>query len=333
MCIIAVKKAGVAAPTKELFENMWAGNPDGAGFMWAADNAVHIEKGFMTYEDFEKAYDRVAAKIDVTETPMVFHFRITTHGGTTPENTHPFPITDNLGVLRKLASKSSVAVAHNGILSIQPRQGISDTMEYVLTKLNLMRRINRKFPHDKHFQELIRADIGQSRLAFLCADGKIDLIGNFITDADTGLIFSNDSYKTSRYSCGWGYGYGATDWKKVCDVYELGGKVELDGNVLDEYGTFYVDKKGNVYGYDWDDDVILPCSRAKMYNDVKWNDKFVEYMPLSLEGSFEDIIDFETEYERCYWCGALKHKDELRVTEFGKLCDDCIEELEGRVLV
>ena len=31
MCIIVVKKAGIAAPSEEMVENMWNHNPDGAG--------------------------------------------------------------------------------------------------------------------------------------------------------------------------------------------------------------------------------------------------------------------------------------------------------------
>ena len=124
MCIIVVKKAGKAAPSDEMFENMWNHNPDGAGFMYTANGGVCIEKGFMEYKDFYKAYKRVEGKIDTVQTPMIFHFRITTHGGTSPENTHPFPVTDNLSVLRKLMCKTSLGVAHNGILSVQPRSGI-----------------------------------------------------------------------------------------------------------------------------------------------------------------------------------------------------------------
>lgn len=50
MCIIVVKKAGIAAPSEEMFENMWNHNPDGAGFMYTANGGVCIEKGFMEYK-------------------------------------------------------------------------------------------------------------------------------------------------------------------------------------------------------------------------------------------------------------------------------------------
>ena len=247
MCIIVVKKAGIAAPSDEMFENMWNHNPDGAGFMYAANGDVCIEKGFMEYKDFYKAYKRVEGKIDTVQTPMIFHFRITTHGGTSPENTHPFPVTDNLSMLRKLMCKTSLGVAHNGILSVQPRSGISDTMEYILTQLSTMKCINKHFPQDKYFRKLIENEIGSSRLAFLDMEGNISTVGDFVTDEQTGLMFSNTSYKTPKY---W------TPTKSVCDIFDLGGTVTLDGNKYSDYGEFYVDKKGNVYGYNWEDDML-----------------------------------------------------------------------------
>ena len=86
MCIIAAKPAGVKLPERDVFRTMWDGNSDGAGFMYVENGHVKIEKGFMKYKNFTKALDKVAGRLDLTKTPMVFHFRITTHGGTKPES-------------------------------------------------------------------------------------------------------------------------------------------------------------------------------------------------------------------------------------------------------
>ena len=118
MCIIAAKPAGVKLPERDVFRTMWDGNSDGAGFMYVENGHVKIEKGFMKYKNFTKALDKVAGRLDLTKTPMVFHFRITTHGGTKPENTHPFPITDNIGALKKHTMTTDVGVAHNGIIDL-----------------------------------------------------------------------------------------------------------------------------------------------------------------------------------------------------------------------
>ena len=127
MCIIAAKAAGIPMPNRERIKTMWDGNRDGAGLMYVENGQVRIEKGFMKYKDFTKVLDRLEKRLDLTATPVVMHFRITTHGGTKPENCHPFPITDNVGALKKLTITTDLGVAHNGIIPISPRKGISDT--------------------------------------------------------------------------------------------------------------------------------------------------------------------------------------------------------------
>src|SRR5690606_4790814 len=130
MCIIAIKPAGIKMPATETIENMWHNNPDGAGIMYAIGGTVHIEKGFMTLKDFKKALKRLEKTVNVTSTPIVLHFRITTHGGTSPGNCHPFPVTEKLPLLQMTKCKAPLAVAHNGIIDIKPSQkNISDTIE------------------------------------------------------------------------------------------------------------------------------------------------------------------------------------------------------------
>ena len=60
MCIIAAKAKGVAMPDDQTIENMWYGNSDGAGFMYAENGKVYIRKGFMEYSQFRKALDELA---------------------------------------------------------------------------------------------------------------------------------------------------------------------------------------------------------------------------------------------------------------------------------
>ena len=132
-------------------------------------------------------------------------------------------------------------------------------------------------------------------------------------------LFSNTSYKTPKY---W------TPTKSVCDIFDLGGTVTLDGNKYSDYGEFYVDKKGNVYGYNWEDDMLYPSERAELENGAKYDSKLAELMPYCMDISFEELLDYEDEYDRCYWCGEMKRKDKLEHTEIGMLCEDCMAELE-----
>ena len=70
-----------------MFEN----NPDGAGFMYAYQGNVFIEKGFMSYEEFKVGLDNLSQKYDISALPLVMHFRIATSGNVDGGTTHPFP--------------------------------------------------------------------------------------------------------------------------------------------------------------------------------------------------------------------------------------------------
>lgn len=277
MCIIAAKAKGVAMPDDQTIENMWYGNSDGAGFMYAENGKVYIRKGFMEYSQFRKALDELAATHDMTQLPLVMHFRITTHGGTKPANCHPFPITDSVGILSKLETKCRVGVAHNGVIDITPRKGISDTMEYIASQLAPLSRAVPEFYKNKHLIEMIYNATG-SRLAFLARDGSIYTVGDFIEDG--GMLYSNTSYRYSRswrdFNYSWlksdissreyescmddidgSYTYKTIMW--VTDGFLAG--VDSD-SMADE--MFAVDPANNVYVYDYDKDalVLMPGASA-----------------------------------------------------------------------
>ena len=109
MCIIAIKPAGITMPATTTIENMWYNNRDGAGFMYATGGTVHIEKGFMKLKSLKTALKRLETSIDVVNTPIVLHFRITTHGGTAAENCHPFPVSEKLPLLQINKNKKRTA--------------------------------------------------------------------------------------------------------------------------------------------------------------------------------------------------------------------------------
>ena len=197
MCIIAAKPAGKAMPTTETIRRMWYANRDGAGFMYAADGKVRIEKGFMKLSDFEAAIKRVGNDRDLTKTAVVLHFRITTHGGTCPANCHPFPVTRSIKNLQALTSSATMGVAHNGIIPNRPRFGISDTMEYIATQLAPLYSALPGFTHNDNALELIENAI-QSKMCLLSGDGEITTIGNFICDG--GILYSNTSYRGYQYT-------------------------------------------------------------------------------------------------------------------------------------
>lgn len=281
MCIIAISKAGVPFPTEDTIENMWYANPDGAGIMYTNDSGkVVIDKGYMTLKEFKARIEQLKEEIDVQKESVVLHFRIGTAGGNTPENTHPFPISKKVELLQSLYVQSDIGVVHNGIIHIdRPIQEISDTMEYIRSRLSYLYHRQKKFYKKDRCMSKIKAEI-TSKMAFLLPDRGVYTVGDFITEKD-GMIYSNTSYEDplpmyftlggrfGSYSCGYFdslYGEGFWDgdsasysvyYEELTPLDEGYYIVDHDtGNMYDcyELGYILVDASGNLYCMDYDEE-------------------------------------------------------------------------------
>ena len=196
MCIIAIKKKNQELPKEEIFQTMFKNNSDGAGFMYNYNGKVIIQKGYMTYEEFKAAFEKVKQKIDTYTTTIVFHFRIATHGSVSPALCHPFPLSHKIPMLKKLSSASRIGIVHNGIIPIKPRKGISDTMEYIASILSKREKQNPEFYKSKKIRKAILAEI-DSKMAFLDSAGNVYTVGEFIEDK--GILYSNSTYKERSF--------------------------------------------------------------------------------------------------------------------------------------
>ena len=128
MCVAVYKPAGVKMPDKATFQSCWDTNPDGAGFAYRSGGKIQICKGFMKFEKFWDAVKR----FENCSGEMFYHFRIATHGGICPENTHPFPVSSDIRALQGLTVSTDACIIHNGILPTTPEHpGISDTMQCI----------------------------------------------------------------------------------------------------------------------------------------------------------------------------------------------------------
>lgn len=286
MCIIAIKPAGIKMPATETIENMWYNNNDGAGIMYATGGTVHIEKGFMSLKAFKTALKRLEKTIDVVSTPMVLHFRITTHGGTSAGNTHPFPVTEKLPLLQMTKCKAPLAVAHNGIIDIKPsRKDISDTMEYIITQLAPLYQLKKDFYKQPAGKKLIYNFI-KSKMAFLDSTGRIETVGDFIT-GDDGILYSNTSYKAriiyhkwdiwDDYSLQW---YDPEHGEFMTWLTEDDGYIISKGSVLSA-DYYLTDRQGNLYQYDIEADVAIPIE-GTLYN----------HAGIPINGFKEDLAEY-----------------------------------------
>ena len=232
MCIIVVVPAGVNMPSDETLKECFRRNPDGAGFMWSDGKEVHIRKGFMKWDDFDKALN---AEFDAgrifTDSTVVMHFRITTSGKTQPKCCHPFPISSKKEDLQALSVDSRWGIAHNGVIhGRHTADGWSDTMDFVADVVAPLARMHPSFMYSEDAKELLGGAC-RSKLAIINHAGEYMLVGEF--NESDGVFYSNTSYIPLRYSY--------TSYNSVWDKWD------------DVYGDF-----------DWDDDWDKPWDEFEL---------------------------------------------------------------------
>lgn len=196
MCIIVYKPAGTDFPSWETLKNCFENNPDGAGYMFSDEHGVHLHKGFMKWDDFKRSLK--PHRKNGQQYPFVLHFRITTHGGTKPEMTQPFPLSDDVKTLKRLDSNCKVGVAHNGIIPMtSDAKKISDTALFIKDYLTLLIDRNPKYYKNPRIADMIE-ELINSKMCILSNDGHVELIGRG-WEEENGIYYSNTSYNPSYY--------------------------------------------------------------------------------------------------------------------------------------
>lgn len=210
MCVIAISPTGVNAPTEQNLKDMFNHNDDGAGISYVLNNAVYTFKGLMKWSDFEKTYALIEKKLKTAgktfkDIPIMYHFRIGTHGPNSEALTHPFPISNQFKHLSALEYKADIVMAHNGIInSVTPRSGWSDTQQYISDIIMPLIKTDRHFYKNKHLQELMRNTNNGSRFAFLDMDGTFTTVGEWVESDKPdlkGILYSNLNHEYT-----WSYG-------------------------------------------------------------------------------------------------------------------------------
>ncbi|MGN0009543.1 MAG: hypothetical protein ACI33N_07805 [Desulfovibrionaceae bacterium] len=193
MCIIALKRKGIALPDRNTLETCFYHNPDGAGVaIWRhGEQKVCIHKGFM---DFQPFFSFVEKEVCLADT-AVLHFRIGTSGGNTPQNCHPFPIEREVHALKALEVTSRFAFIHNGVLGMGEKT-LSDTQVFIRDTLYGMRERLAEKGIQKKLEKLTK---GSRTIAIDAKKGVMLMTGEWITDKNTGILFSNNSFKPSLW--------------------------------------------------------------------------------------------------------------------------------------
>lgn len=198
MCVI-VSKPGKVKITRETLQNCWDNNPDGAGFMYPKNGKVFIRKGFMSFKSFWNEAKDIPMGV-----PVVYHFRIKTHGATCKELCHPYPISYDYDQLHASTIYSDYGVAHNGIFGNLPNvDEESDTTIFianVLTPILKLSQAEKISLTEDYYEDLLDFISGSSRLAIMDSDGQVKLSGSGWI-SDKGCRFSNTGYTAYNYYC------------------------------------------------------------------------------------------------------------------------------------
>lgn len=260
MCIIVAKAKGIKMPDGKTLLRCFEHNPDGAGIMWAENDIVNIRKGFMSYKEFDGFLSNLSNRLNLTDTALVMHFRITTHGNTTPQNCHPFPISKKIKDLKQTAITTDIGVAHNGIIPVKCIPKLSDTQTYIVKRLSAVKRVRSDFYSNPHIMKTIEDEI-HSKMCFLTDKEEIYTIGQFVEE--NGVLYSNNSYEEYT-SFSWYKYLGLSD--KEIMVCPIEGIVVGDGDMYESDGCdFFMDKESKVYQYDYVTDALTLFDDAQAF--------------------------------------------------------------------
>lgn len=124
MCVIIYSKIGTEIEY-DILKEAWETNPHGGGFAVIENEKIHYEKGFMEFIDFIEAFD----KYNNPNYEKVIHFRITSIGTTTKEQTHPFKKANPNKI--KYTGNQPVYFMNGTITDIKPEAGLNDTATYI----------------------------------------------------------------------------------------------------------------------------------------------------------------------------------------------------------
>lgn len=334
MCIAVIKPKNVDFPTKEQLKNCFDNNRNGAGFMYSDGENLIIKKGFMSFKSFMEAFEKENLSKDKL---VFFHFRIATRGLVDSGNTHPFPIVNNVDLLRNTFNKfKGYGLMHNGVFQFpsanyeayDKKSIISDTMLLSIKVSEELTSFHKRIfdlssaiayhiaTNDKDIKKLIDNEIGYNKVAIMNEKEELFKYGNWIEN--NGVFYSNGDYHTTSYYHGGWVNYNndySTD--NLCDCC----KAFVSSNKIFE-ATFGMVCEDCITSMK-----LRKCSKCEIYvtNDepLSLKDGLCEYCK-----DYDDDEDENTELcNVTSHCDICDHKDYIKNFVFTKsgymLCNTC----------
>jgi hypothetical protein len=150
-----------------------------------------VTKGLMSFRTFWKTFNRDNQKIGFKDKQLLVHFRVGTSGNRKgPDCTHPFPVTNDLEIMRKLKFETENLIAHNGVIG--PGWGTaSDTMIGVRDYIDLLWDLKEDSRAEAIWKEHLKFD--KCRW-FIAKKDEVSLFGTWIDSHQYESKFSNNGY-------------------------------------------------------------------------------------------------------------------------------------------
>ena len=275
MCIIVYKPKNKKLPKKDILNNCFNNNNDGAGYMFSNNNKVIIKKGFDNFNKFYKSVLNDYKKYDLKNKNLVLHFRIGTSGGINQQKTHPFAISDNISLLNKIYLKSDYGLVHNGILYdyVENKFNLSDTQNFVKTFIYPLLKLANYDLKNHFIKKLITKELEHDKMIILDKKDNVYMFGDFIKDKD--IYYSNSTYENYNifykkninytqnnsnvitdysniksdefYLSNIKYEYIKNNYEKIEDNKSIILDDDTIIDVYDGYFEYYTDKNKNIY--------------------------------------------------------------------------------------
>lgn len=197
MCILLFKPQGKKLD-KDIYQNCYTNNDDGAGFAYLKDNKIFTVKGFFSFGEFWENFE------PLEEYAQIVHFRVGTSGFSAGENCHPWRVNSDL------------VFAHNGIIPIgRQNQSWSDTGNYCEF---VLKPLTKSFPDwwkQKEFKWMMEAALGSTnKLVLLDKDGHHEIFNEKEGEWDDDVWFSNKTYLYKRHYA-WEGEYGTGVYRRT----------------------------------------------------------------------------------------------------------------------
>ena len=300
MCIAILNTKGVTLK-RELLNNCWQNNGDGAGMLWSNDGKMEVFKEMKSFDTFYDKYLDVRKSFGKQN--IVLHFRISTHGKINETNCHPFLVEDSLGFV------------HNGMIYNAPMS--DDYSDTYMFNESILKKFKPGFEYDEDVLDLLADYIGNgSKLVFLNSEDDYAIVNEKAGHWNLGCWFSNESYKRVN---SW-VDYGGVRKQKSSFGYTAG-YYGWGYNAYDSYGDYYVDDKPSKPKEITSSEYHCDECECKLYGINEINRGTCDWCERELVDA-EKVNEDVCEYCECNdgnWDNGYK----------AYLCGGCLDELNG----